>query len=83
MSDLHDARVEEIAEVMADMNGEPRVGRYERTLATVALKNADALVTVEMIAEVLDSAYPYTVKHGGLRPAAESVLALLRGGEER
>lgn len=83
MSDLHDARVEEIAEVMADMNGESRVGRYERMLAAVALKNADAVVTVEMIAEVLDSAYPYTVKHGGLRPAAEAVLALLRGGEER
>ena len=49
--------------------------------AALALAAADAVVTVEMVAEVLDSAYPYTVKHGGLRPAAEAVLALLRGGD--
>ena len=92
MSDLHDARVEEIAEVMADMNGEPRVGRYERTLATVALKNADALVTVEMIADALHGDEcpedpdegelcgcdgNHYMRQGGI------VLALLRGGEGR
>jgi len=94
MSNLHDARVEEIAEVMADMNGEPRVGRYERTLATVALKNADALVTVEMIAEVLRRHQDFTpgdsCRCGWVATVGDSsharhqafkLIELLRGGD--
>ena len=90
MSDLHDARVEEIAEVMADINGEPRVGRYERTLATVALKNADALLTVEMIADAIWQEQSDRVRSGYVihtrttaETTARAVLALIRGGGER
>lgn len=88
MTNLHDARVEEVAEVMADMNGEPRVGRYERTLAAVALKNADAVVTVEMIAETAHKAMQESWTDGGEYEhapdyIARAVLALIRGGGEQ
>ena len=92
MTNLHDARVEEIAEVMADMNGEPRVGRYERTLAAVALKNADAVVTVEMIAAALhgdecpddpDEGESCGCDGDHYMRQGEIVLAMIRGGGRR
>lgn len=37
---LTDEAVERVAAVLADMNGEPRVGRFERTMARLALTAA-------------------------------------------
>lgn len=37
---LSDEAVDRVAAVLADMNGEPRTGRFERTMARVALAAA-------------------------------------------
>ena len=90
MSDLHNARVEAAAKAIADCHNEGQFKRYRESWIAegrAALAAADAVVTVEMIAEVIDKEFddyqPMYSKDGVCvgSNAALAVIALLRGGE--
>lgn len=102
MSDLHDARVEASAEAIyfedcgvtpdESIKATDDYGSAFRELARAALAAADAVVTVEMIAEALhgdecpddpDEGESCGCDGNHYMRQGEIVLALLRGGEER
>ena len=95
MSNLHDARVEAAADAINNLDWtQTEFGEvpHERDIARAALAAADAVVTVEMIAEALhgdecpedpDEGESCGCDGDHYMRQGEIVISLLRGGEEQ